>query len=401
MMTDGQRRYDPHALRAQFLLRPDIVFLNHGSFGACPRSVFETYQAWQLELERQPVAFFRHRFDTALLDSRTELGAFLGADADELVYVPNATFGLNVVARSLSLQAGDTIVTTDHEYGALDRVWQFVCERRGSHYIRQEIPLPIQSPADVVEAVWSGVTERTRVLFISHITSPTALVLPIAELIAQARAAGIVTVVDGAHAPGQIPLALHTLGADFYVGNCHKWMMSPKGAGFLYARREMQPLLQPLIVSWGAQRNSASGSAFIDEHEYQGTRDVAASLTVPDAIRFMEHHHWLEVRHGCHDLIRYASELIAALTGLTPLAPVSTEWHAQMCSLPLPACDALSLKRRLYDEFMIEVPIVTWRDRQFVRVSIQGYNLQSDVEALVDALRVLLPQVATPPSRVT
>jgi isopenicillin-N epimerase len=228
-------------------------------------------------------------------------------------------------------------------------------------------------------------------------TSPTALILPIAELISRARAAGIITVVDGAHAPGQIPLDLHALGADFYVGNCHKWMMSPKGAGFLYARREVQPLLQPLIVSWGAERQGASGSAFIDEHEFQGTRDVAACLTVPEAIRFMERHQWPQVRHRCHHLLRDAAEQIIELTGLTPLAPLTAEWHAQMCSLPLPPCDALRLKQRLYDEYAIEVPIVTWQGRQFVRISIQGYNRQADVDALVRALRVLIPQVAHAP----
>lgn len=395
-MTTDQSRYSAQALRAQFLLRPDIIFLNHGSFGACPRAVFEDYQAWQLELERQPVEFVQRRLDALMLEAREALAAFLGADDDELVYVPNATFGLNVVARSLPLQPGDTVVTTDHEYGALDRVWHFVCERRRAHYVRQEIPLPIRSADDVVEAIWAGVTERTRVLFISHITSPTALVLPIAQLIERARAAGIVTVVDGAHAPGQIPLDLHALGADFYVGNCHKWMMSPKGAGFLYARRELQPLLEPLVVSWGAERNGTSASAFIAEHEYQGTRDVAACLAVPEAIRFMERNHWNEVRDGCHDLIRCAAEQIIGLTGLAPIAPVTREWYAQMCSLPLPPCDAPILKRRLYDEFAIEVPIVTWENRQFVRISSQGYTLKSDIDALADALRILLPHVALP-----
>ncbi len=395
MIIRNKSTYDPRVLRPEFLLRPDIVFLNHGSFGACPRSVFDSYQAWQVELERQPVEFLGRRFDALMRDARVELAAFLGADPDELVYVPNATFGLNVVARSLPLHPGDTIITTDHEYGALDRVWQFVCKRSGARYVRMQLPLPLNSAGDVVETVWAGVTERTRVIFISHITSPTALVLPVAELITRARAAGIITVIDGAHAPGQIPLDLQTLGADFYVGNCHKWMLSPKGAGFLYARQEMQPLLQPLVISWGAERNVDSGSSFIDEHEYQGTRDLAACLAVPDAIRFMERHHWPEVRHACHNRVRYAAEQITGLTGIEPLAPVTDEWYAQMCSLPLPTCDAVALKRRLYDEFGIEVPIVTWQERQFVRVSLQAYNLQSDVDALVHALEVLLPQVTT------
>lgn len=381
--------------RSLFLLRPDVVFLNHGSFGACPRPVFDAYQRWQLELEQQPVAFLGRRFPALMQHAREQLAQFLGADADEVVFVPNATVGLNVIARSLALQPGDEVLTTDHEYGAVDRTWQFLCEQRGARYVRQPIPLPIAAAEHVVEAIWSGVTERTRVLCISHITSPTALILPIAELIARAREAGIITVVDGAHAPGQIPLDLHEIGADFYTGNCHKWLLSPKGAGFLYARRAMQHLVQPLVVSWGWRSEAPTASRFVDEQEWQGTRDLAAYLTVPDAIRFMREHNWDDVRRACHDLVQYGAQRMTALTRIEPLAPVTAEWSMQMISLPLPPCDAIALKQRLYDEFAIEAPIVTWNERQFVRVSIQGYNTQADVDALVAALAVLLPAVAT------
>ncbi|MCG8352939.1 MAG: aminotransferase class V-fold PLP-dependent enzyme [Chloroflexales bacterium] len=380
-------------LRSLFLLRPDIVFLNHGSFGACPLPVFEAYQAWQRELERQPVEFLQRRFATLMQEARERLGAYVGAASDEIVYVPNATTGLNIVARSLTLQPGDHILTTNQEYGALDRTWRFICNRRGAHYIQQSIPLPITSAQEVVEAIWAGVTAHTRVLFISHVTSPTGLILPIAPLIERARAAGIITVVDGAHAPGQIPLDLHALGVDFYAGNCHKWMMSPKGAGFLYARRDMQSLLQPLTVSWGWMSDTPSASRFVDEQEYQGTRDIAAYLSVPEAIRFMEQHQWTEVRKRCHKLVREAARRVEMLTGMAPIAPVTDTWVAQMSALPIPLCNAAVLKQRLYDEFAVEAPIATWRDRQFVRVSIQGYNTASDVDALIAALDQLLPEV--------
>ena len=221
-------------------------------------------------------------------EARSALGDFVGADADDLVYVTNATVGLNIVARSLDLRPGDEVLTTDHEYGALDRTWRFLCAKHGAKYIRQPVPVPIDDrrAADVVEAVWSGVTDRTRVLFISHITSPTAITFPIKPLIDRARERGIVTIVDGAHAPGQIELNLRELGADFYSGNLHKWLMSPKGSAFLYARKEMQHLVEPLVVSWGWEAEKPGPSRFVDEQEWTGTRDIAAFLSVPAAIQF-------------------------------------------------------------------------------------------------------------------
>jgi isopenicillin-N epimerase len=383
------------SLRDSFLLRPDIVFLNHGSFGACPRSIFKAYQAWQLELERQPVEFLGRRFAALMHEARQALGAFVGASADDLVYVPNATTGLNTVARSLPLGPGDEVLSTDHEYGALDRTWRFVCRKRGARYIRQPVPLPVKSAEQVIQAIWSGVNERTRVLFLSHITSPTAIILPVTELVHRARKAGIITVIDGAHTPGQIQLDLAALGADFYSGNAHKWMLSPKGAAFLYAHRKAQHLLEPLVVSWGWEPETPAASRFIDEHEFQGTKDIATYLTVPATIRFMAEHNWPNVQRACHELVRYARQRITTLTGLEPITPDSPAWFAQMASFPLPPCDADAVKQRLYAEFHVEVPIVTWNDRQFVRVSIQAYNTQEDVDVLVEALTEILAQTST------
>ena len=388
-------------MRDLFLLRPDVVFLNHGSFGACPRSVFDVYQQWQRELEQQPVEFLGRRFNGLMLAARTALATYLHADPDDLVFVPNATTGLNIVARSLALQPGDEVLSTDHEYGALDRTWRFLCGKSGAHYVNSAIPLPIRSAEEVVEQIWAGVTPRTRVLFVSHITSPTALILPITELIRRARSGGILTIVDGAHAPGQIPLDLDALGADFYAGNLHKWLNSPKGSAFLYARKEVQHLLEPLVVSWGWQPEKTTllsldssgnqASPFILEQEWQGTRDIAAYLSVPAAIQFQAEHDWPRVRAECHELLRYARQAIGELTGLEQICPESPEWYAQMATIPLPACDPDELKRRLYDEYRVEVPIISWGGRQFVRVSVQGYNTKEDVETLVRALENLLP----------
>jgi len=404
-IDDGAAGRGARRLRELFVLRPDVVFLNHGSFGARPRAVLDEYQRWQMELERQPVEFLGRRFAVEMQRSREATAAYLGANADDLVFVPNATTGLNIVARSLPLGPGDEVLTGDHEYGALDSTWRFVCAKRGARYVHRPVPLPVQSPDEVTEAIWAGVTPRTRVLFLSHITSPTALTFPVAELVRRARAAGILTVIDGAHVPGQLPLDLDGLGADFYSGNLHKWLCAPPGSAFLHARRDVQHLLEPLVVSWGYNRTEQladpeggrrRGERFVDEQEWQGTRDPSACLAVPAAIRFQEEHDWSRVRAECHQLLLQARQEIAEVTRMPAICPPRDEWFAQMAAFALPPCDAPALKQRLYDEHRVEVPIVEWGGRQLVRVSIQGYNTPEDVRALVDGLRALLPQVVRP-----
>ena len=208
---------------SQFLLDPEIVFLNHGSFGACARPVFEVYQSWQRRLERQPVEFLGRQAGALMAQARGALADYLNCEADEIVYFPNPTTAINMVARNLALSPGDEILTTDHEYGAMDRTWRYVCQKVGARYVQQPIPLPVTTHEEFVETFWQGVTPRTKVIFLSHITSPTALIFPIDEICRRARAAEILCIVDGAHAPGQIPVDLHSIGADLYVGACHKW----------------------------------------------------------------------------------------------------------------------------------------------------------------------------------
>ena len=384
------------SLKEQFLLDPNIVFLNHGSFGATPKPVFRAYQEWQLRLEHQPVLFLGRELDGLLRESRVELGAYLNADPDDLVFVPNATHGANIVAHALHLQSGDEVLTTDHEYGACDYAWEFNCGRTGANYIHQAIPLPADSDQAIAEQLWKGVTARTRVIYLSHITSPTALRLPVDIICQRARAAGILTVVDAAHSPGQIPVDLRSMGADMAFGNCHKWMLNAKGAAFLYVRRNLQDRIEPLVVSWGSHPTpeTTTGSRFIDILQWTGTKDPSAALTVPAAIRFMQEHDWEHVRAECHRLLRYGLEQICALTNLTPIYPLDSGFYGQMGTAPLPACNATLLKKRLYDEYRIEVPLIDWQDRQFIRISVQGYNMQDDLDALIAALKALLPQVA-------
>ncbi len=309
-------------LRRQFLLDPSITFLNHGSFGATPRPVFQAYQSWQRELERQPVEFLGRRFDNLMEAARSSLGDYLGTNANNLVFTTNVTEALNIVAHSLDLGPGDEVLGTDHEYGALDRTWHFLARERGFTYINQPIPVPLTSKEDFLDSLWEAVSPRTRVIFLSHITSPTALIFPVEAVIKKARQAGILTVVDGAHAPGQIPLKLDDLGADFYGGNLHKWLCAPKGAGFLFARQEVQHLLKPLVVSWGYESDNPGPSKFIDQFEWTGTRDIASFLSVHTAIEFQQEHDWEKVRQACHELVREAQERICVLFELTPLSMI-------------------------------------------------------------------------------
>ena len=376
------------ALRDESLLDPDVVFLNHGSFGACPRPVFEQYQAWQRELERQPVEFLGRRQERLLTDARAALATFLGAGPDDVIYVPNVTTALNVVARSLPLEAGDEILTTDHEYGALERTWTFVGEHRQTRLIAQKLPVPFQDPDEIVEAIWAGVTPRTKVLFLSHITSPTAVILPIEPLVARAREAGIWTVIDGAHAPGQIDLDLRALGVDFYGGNCHKWLSAAKGAGFLYARPEVQHLMEPLVVSWGWRPRDQWSTEFVDALQRQATHDISAYLSVPAAIEYQQTRDWPSVRQECHELVRLARQSMTSLTGISPLVPDDPRWFAQMAVLPLPTdCDSAALKDRLWAEYKIEIPSTHWGEVPCLRLSVQGYNTRADVERLLDAVQ--------------
>lgn len=381
-------------LRPYFLLDSSIIFLNHGSFGATPRPVFRAYQRWQRELERQPVEFLGRRHNDLMAAARAELAAYLGTSPANLVYTTNVTVALNIVARSLDLGPGDEVLTTDHEYGALDRTWRFLAQKRGFSYRRQPIPVPLTTSEAFVEALWQGVTPRTRVIFLSHITSPTALIFPVEAVVHRARREGILTVIDGAHAPGQVSLRLDDLGADFYGGNLHKWLCAPKGAGFLYARPEVQPLLEPLVVSWGWEAEVPGPSRLVDYHEWQGTRDIAAFLAVPEAIRFQQEHDWPRVQAACHELARRALEAMTDLTGLPPLS--GEAWFGQFVSIPLPEkVDLVECKRRLYEEYRIEAPLLAWNEYKLLRVSFQGYNSERDLHALLRAMWALL-DVPTP-----
>ena len=377
-------------IKDQFLLDPDIVFLNHGSFGATPKPVFQEYQRWQCELERQPVEFLGRRATDLMAESRSVLADYLGTQRDSLVYVTNATVGVNIVAHSLNLGPGDEVLATDHEYGACNRTWRFLSQKWGFTYINRSISVPLTTKEDFIDQFWRDVAPQTRIIFISHVTSPTASNFPVGEICRRARAEGILTLVDGAHAPGQLSLNLDEIGADFYTGNLHKWLCAPKGSGFLYARPGVQDLLEPLVISWGWQSEMPGPSQFVDHHEWQGTRDLAAFLSVPMAIQFQKENRWDKVRENCHILAAEIEGQICELTGLPSLYS-NGAWFAQMVSAQLPlGIDVLKFKSRLYEEFRVEVPLIEWNGSKLIRVSIQGYNTRQDVECLLGALKSLL-----------
>ena len=390
-------------LSAFFLLRPDVCFLNHGSFGACPSPVFEDYQRWQLQLESQPVAFLdpARGLSGWMREARVALAAELGATADDLVGLTNATYALNIVAQSLDLRPGDEILTTDHEYAALEKTWAYVCRKTGAVIKTVKIPLPLTDEAQFTDAILNGFSARTRVLFLSHITSATALVFPIERAVAAARARGVYSVIDGAHAPGHIRLNLAALGADFYAGNCHKWLMAPKGSAFLHVRTELQSLLNPLVISHGWTEDAKlpgtkgvfGNTPFIDGLEMQGTRDPSAWLAVPAALKFRADHDWWQITESCRQLVQATAARVRGLTGLAALS--SPAFCApQMVSMPVPRCDPVELKRRLYDDYSIEIPCFDWQDHTIARVSAQGYNTQAQMDHLVTVLTEILPQLS-------
>ena len=378
--------------RSPFLLEPDVVFLNHGSFGATPQPVFDAYQELQRTLEAQPVRFLQREADERLATARARLAGFVGCAARDLVYVPNPTTAINMVAKSLRFEPGDEILTTDHEYGAMDRTWRWICNRSGARYVRAHIPFGVTED-EFVERVWRERTPRTKVLFLSHMTSATAMRFPVDELVRRGREAGILTIVDGAHIPGHVPLDLEALGCDVYTGANHKWMCAPKGSAFVYARRDVQPLLEPLVVSWGWESDHPSGSTFVDHHEWQGTRDLAAYLATPAAIDWIERQDWSGVQQRCHDLLVDACRRVDELTGLTSVyADDGFPWTAQLAVVRMPDVDPVELKRRLYDEHRVETPVHRFGDQVLLRISIATYNTTDDVEALVQALSSLLPR---------
>ena len=373
-------------LKAQFLLNPDITYLNFGSFGACAKPVFDDYQQWQRELEYEPVQFITVNGPRYLQQSREALAGYIHCGANDLVYVTNPSYGVNIIAKSLQLNPGDEILTTNLEYGACDLTWNYYCKKSGAVYVRQPITLPAVSKEKLIEDFFKGLSNRTKAIFVSHITSTTALILPVKEICAIAKQKGLLTFVDGAHAPGHIPLDLSVLEADIYTGACHKRMLTPKSCSFLYVKPAIQHLFDPLLISWGYKSSFPSPSRFLDYHQGQGTRDFSAFLTVPKAIRFQEEHQWATIAGNCREIVQKNAHRFCDLMKMAPLCPINDEFIGQMFSIPIRTDQPESLQRHLFEKYKIEVPVMRQESETFLRYSINAFNSQDDLDKLYEAL---------------
>ena len=403
----------PSPLARHWALDPEVTFLNHGSYGACPTEVLAVQREWRDRLERQPVRFLSRELDGHLAEVRRAVGAFVGADPDDLGLIANATGGVNAVVRSLRFEPGDEILMTDHEYNAILNVARHVAARDGARVVVARLPFPAASEDDVVERILAAATDRTRLAIVSHVTSPTALVFPIERIVRALDARGIDTLVDGAHAPGMVPLDLDALGAAYYAANLHKWVCAPKGAAFLHVRRDRQASVRPATISHGANAPETRKARFRSEFDWQGTLDPTAWLAVPAALETiggMVEGGWPAVMARNRELAVEAGRAVAGVTGTT-MPPESMV--GSMVALPLPGdgplggaaaedqsspLEADPLQTAIYDRFAIEVPIGPWPvpaaespdpPRRVIRVSIALHNDRDDVDRLVAALQTI------------
>ena len=376
--------------RRAWRLRDDTTYLNHGSFGPPPQPVRSARRQWIDRLDEQPMDFFVRAFEPALLDARDALAEFVGTTGANLALVENATAGMNAVADSFPLTAGDEVALTDHEYGAVRRIWQRACRRAGTAEPKiVALPPVIEWVEQVVDAIFSQLGGRTRLLIVSHITSPTAIILPVAEICRRARAAGVAVCVDGPHAPAQVPIDLDALDCDFFTASCHKWLCAPFGSGFLYVHPRRAGAMRPPTLSWGRVL-PALPETWNDEFVWPGTRDPSAFLSVPAAIQFMRDVGLAAFRRRTHHLARYARTRLVELTGNTPPVPDSPLWYGSMALVPIRQVDTFALQGQLWRRFGIEVPVIPLAGRCFVRVSCHLYNTHQDIDHLVDALGELL-----------
>lgn len=402
----------PSELAAAWTLDPAIIFLNHGSFGATPRAVLEAQSRWRARMESDPVRFLSQELEGHLDAAGAALATFLGADPQDLAFVPNATAAINTVLRSLPFTAGDELLVTDHSYNAARNTLEAAAERSGARAVVVEVPFPGATPGDVCARILAAVSPRTRLVLLDHITSPTALVYPVRELVVELARRGIQTLIDGAHVPGMLDLDLGSLGADYYAGNCHKWLSAPKGAGFLWVRRDRQDRIHPLSISHGANSPRTDRSRFRLEMDWTGTGDPSAYLSVPDALQFGESlvpGGWPELRARNRELALAARDLLCAALEVEP--PVPDEMIGSMASVQLPfesgpgAVQGVDLADPLHDrlleEFGIQVVITPWPQRpaglawrRLVRISAAPYNALDDYQRLARALPVAMAALA-------
>jgi isopenicillin-N epimerase len=373
-------------MKQQWNLRPDTIYLNHGSFGPPPLVVQAARAQWQQRLDEQPMDFFVRQYEPAYFAARERLAKFVGTQPQHLVFAENATAAMNHVAASFRLSAGDEVLLTDHEYGAVRRIWERYAADAGAEVKTVALPLPFTTSEGVVAAIEQALTPRTRIVVVSHITSPTAVILPVKAICAALRKRDVAIAIDGPHAIAQVPLAIDELDCDYYCASLHKWLCAPFGSGFLYVHPRRQATARPAMQSWG-RVFVEDLHTWDDEFIWSGTRDGSAWLTVPTAIEFLEAYGLDKFRAETHALARYARQRLVELTKLTPIVPDDIAWYGSMAHVPLPPGDAKTLMRALWERHHIEVPVVNWNGGRYIRVSCHLYNTREEVDALMEALK--------------
>lgn len=374
-------------LRRRWLLDPDIHFLNHGSFGATPRRVLVAQDGWRRRLERQPVRFMTEILPSALRAAAARLAGFLGACADDLVFVDNATAGVNAILRSFPWRRGDELLLGSHAYPAVKNTARFVSAQSGIRIREVAIALPVDGSRQLADAYMDGVTARTRLAIVDHVASPSALVFPVREIVSGLRKRGVAVLIDGAHAPGMLPLGLDDIGADWYVGNCHKWLFAPKGCAFLWASPERQEQLHPLTIS------NHYGQGYVREFGWTGTRDPSAWLVIGAALDFYRDLGGARLRKHNHALAMEAAKTLSGAWHVPVPAPAAL--YGSMVAVPAPGrregnqAAAMALNDRLWRRHRIEVPVFSIDGRLYLRVSAQAYNELEDYLALAEAIRAL------------
>lgn len=387
-------RSEQSLLRSAWTFAPGVVYLNHGSFGPSPDVVRRARERYSEELEREPMDFFVRRLDERLEAAAARLGAFVGVSAAHLAFVPNATCAMNVVAASIALAPGEEVLLTDQEYGAVVRLWGRRCAAVGARTVVAPLPSPPSSTDEIVAAIAERITNRTRLVVVSHVTSQTATVLPVEAICRAGRERGVPVCIDGPHALAMRPLALERLGCDFYCASCHKWLSAPFGSGFLYVAPHRQQTLVPAITSWG-QSLSGRSSRWQDELHWLGTYDPAPYLAVPDAIDFLESVGVEKFRDRTHALAQRARQRLMEVVGAEPLTLDSREWYGSMVTLRLPQLPPSEawpgrphpLQTALWERRRIEVPVFQWKQAVHLRVSCQLYNSAEEIELLGQAVR--------------
>ena len=376
-------------IKSLFLLNNDVTYLNHGSFGACPKPIFESLINRQTQLENQPVQFLDNDAEKLMLNSRNSLSEFIDCNPEDLVFFQNPTTAINEIVRSLKLNKDDEVLSTNHEYGAMDKTWDFICKKTGARHIKSKIKLPIIDEQTFIDNFLSGVTKNTKIFFLSHMTSATALYFPIEKLCEFAQKNNILTIIDGAHIPGHFPLSINTLQPDIYVGACHKWLLCPKGVSFLYVNKKHQENLDPLIISWGYDSEYPTEySPFQAHHYWQGTRDLSAFLTVPDAIQFREKYNWKIISQNCKNrIIQFKEEVHNIIYHNSFIGGEPSRWLGQMYSFQVNHNDSLKLKNIFINKYKIEIPIQKWEDKTLMRISLNGYNTEKDIDKLLTILK--------------